>query len=90
MPANEKAQHAIVRGPVLLLFGGAGRGPVFFLLGSWGSQKGIFLPFSLFPCSHMVAQGVPNSTSVLSHWLHELSISKTVGHHIWPGLIPPL
>jgi len=25
-----------------------------------------------------------------SHWLHEISISKTVRHHIWPGLIPPL
>jgi hypothetical protein len=25
-----------------------------------------------------------------SHWLHEISISKTVGHHSWPGLIPPL
>jgi hypothetical protein len=22
-----------------------------------------------------------------SHWLHEISISKTVGHHFWPGLI---
>ncbi len=22
-----------------------------------------------------------------SHWLHELSISKTEGHHFWPGLI---
>jgi hypothetical protein len=25
-----------------------------------------------------------------SHWLHEISISKTVRHHFWPGLIPPL
>jgi hypothetical protein len=25
-----------------------------------------------------------------SHWLHEISISKTVCHHFWPGLIPPL
>jgi hypothetical protein len=25
-----------------------------------------------------------------SHWLHEISISKTVHHHFWPGLIPPL
>jgi hypothetical protein len=24
------------------------------------------------------------------HWLHEISISKTVCHHFWPGLIPPL
>jgi len=24
-----------------------------------------------------------------SHWLHEISISKTVGHHFWPGLILP-
>jgi hypothetical protein len=23
-----------------------------------------------------------------SHWLHEISIPKTVGHHIWAGLIP--
>jgi hypothetical protein len=22
-----------------------------------------------------------------SHWLHEISISKTVGHHFWPGLM---
>jgi hypothetical protein len=21
-------------------------------------------------------------------WLHEISISKTVHHHFWPGLIP--
>jgi hypothetical protein len=21
----------------------------------------------------------------LSHWLHEISISKTVGHQFWPG-----
>jgi hypothetical protein len=21
-----------------------------------------------------------------SHWLHEISISKTVRHHFWPGL----
>jgi hypothetical protein len=25
-----------------------------------------------------------------SHWLHEISIPKTVYHHFWPGLIPPL
>jgi hypothetical protein len=25
-----------------------------------------------------------------SHWLHEISISKTVCHHFWSGLIPPL
>jgi hypothetical protein len=25
-----------------------------------------------------------------SHWLHEISIFKTVHHHFWPGLIPPL
>jgi hypothetical protein len=25
-----------------------------------------------------------------SHWLHEIFISKTVCHHFWPGLIPPL
>jgi len=26
-----------------------------------------------------------------SHWLHEISFSKTVHHHFWPGLIiPPL
>jgi hypothetical protein len=25
-----------------------------------------------------------------SDWLHEISISKTVRHHFWPGLIPPL
>jgi len=24
-----------------------------------------------------------------SHWLDEISISKTVRHHFWPGLIPP-
>jgi hypothetical protein len=24
-----------------------------------------------------------------SHWLHEISISKTVHHHFWPGLIYP-
>ncbi len=24
-----------------------------------------------------------------SHWLHEISISKTVRHHFWPGLILP-
>ncbi len=24
-----------------------------------------------------------------SHWLHEISISKTVHHHFRPGLIPP-
>jgi hypothetical protein len=24
------------------------------------------------------------------HWLHEISISKTVSHHFWPGLMPPL
>jgi hypothetical protein len=22
-----------------------------------------------------------------SHWLHEIFISKTVGHHFWPGLM---
>ncbi len=22
-----------------------------------------------------------------SHWLHEISISKTVCHHFWPGLM---
>jgi hypothetical protein len=22
-----------------------------------------------------------------SHWLHEISISKTVGHHFWPRLM---
>jgi hypothetical protein len=22
-----------------------------------------------------------------SHWMHEISISKTVGHHFWPGWI---
>jgi len=22
-----------------------------------------------------------------SHWLYEISISKTVGHHFWPGLM---
>ncbi len=22
-----------------------------------------------------------------SHWLHEISISKSVGHHFWPGLM---
>ncbi len=22
-----------------------------------------------------------------SHWLHEISISKTVDHHFWPGLM---
>jgi hypothetical protein len=26
----------------------------------------------------------------LLHWLHEISLSKIVGHHFWPGLIPPL
>jgi hypothetical protein len=26
----------------------------------------------------------------LPHWLHEIFISKTIGHHFWPGLIPPL
>jgi hypothetical protein len=25
-----------------------------------------------------------------SHWLHEISISKTVRHHFWPGPIPAL
>jgi hypothetical protein len=25
-----------------------------------------------------------------SHWLHEISISKTVSHHFWPAIIPPL
>jgi hypothetical protein len=25
-----------------------------------------------------------------SHWRHEISISKIVHHHFWPGLIPPL
>jgi hypothetical protein len=25
-----------------------------------------------------------------SHWLHEISISKTICHHFLPGLIPPL
>jgi hypothetical protein len=25
-----------------------------------------------------------------SHWLHEISISKTVHHHFWPGVISPL
>jgi hypothetical protein len=25
-----------------------------------------------------------------SHWLHEISISKTVCDNFWPGLIPPL
>jgi hypothetical protein len=25
-----------------------------------------------------------------SHWLHEISISKTVCHHFWPGIISPL
>jgi hypothetical protein len=24
-----------------------------------------------------------------SHWLHEISISKTVCHHFWSGLVPP-
>jgi hypothetical protein len=27
------------------------------------------------------------SASEPSHWLHEISISKAVGHHFWPGLI---
>jgi hypothetical protein len=22
-----------------------------------------------------------------SHWLYEISLSKTVGHHFWPGLM---
>jgi hypothetical protein len=22
-----------------------------------------------------------------SHWVHEISISKNVGHHFWPGLM---
>jgi hypothetical protein len=22
-----------------------------------------------------------------SYWLHEISISKAVGHHFWPGLM---
>jgi hypothetical protein len=26
----------------------------------------------------------------LSHWLHEISISKTVCYHFQPGLLPPL
>ncbi len=25
-----------------------------------------------------------------SHWLHEISFSKTVSHHFWPELIPPI
>jgi hypothetical protein len=25
----------------------------------------------------------------LAIWMHEISISKTVGHHFWPGLIAP-
>jgi hypothetical protein len=25
-----------------------------------------------------------------SHWLHEISISKIIRHHFWPGLIPPI
>jgi hypothetical protein len=25
-----------------------------------------------------------------SHWQHEISISKTVCHHFWPWLIPPI
>jgi hypothetical protein len=25
-----------------------------------------------------------------SHWLHKISISKTIRHHFWPGLIPTL
>jgi hypothetical protein len=25
-----------------------------------------------------------------SHWLHKISISKTVDHHFWPRLQPPL
>jgi len=25
-----------------------------------------------------------------SHWLHEISISKTIRHHFLPGRIPPL
>jgi len=25
-----------------------------------------------------------------SHWLHEISVSKTVRHQFWPGLLPPL
>jgi hypothetical protein len=25
-----------------------------------------------------------------SHWVHEMSISKTVCHHFQPGLVPPL
>jgi hypothetical protein len=25
-----------------------------------------------------------------SHWLHEIFISKTIHHHFWLGLIPPL
>jgi len=26
----------------------------------------------------------------IEHWVHEISISKTVRHYFWPGLIPPL
>jgi hypothetical protein len=62
-PANEKARHAIVRGPVLLLFGGLGRVQRFFFCGAGGVKKGYFC---LFLCSHVpmvVPQGVPNSTS---------------------------
>ncbi len=35
-------------------------------------------------------QGTLRVHAEASHWLHEISISKTVRHPIWPGLIPPL
>ncbi len=44
----------------------------------------IFIRFkgieSIMDCVNRVLHG---------HWLHEISIFKTVHHHFWPGIIPP-
>ncbi len=63
MPTYDgKTQHAFMMGPIFSFFGGGERGVLFWVGG----------PFSLIPnmfptCSQQVLEGIPNSTSILSH-----------------------
>jgi hypothetical protein len=48
-----------------------------FFLGSW-----LLVGWVTNICCFLQTKGHAEP----SHWLHEISISKTVCHHFWPGL----
>jgi hypothetical protein len=58
-------------------------------IGNKGNMKKSSLPPPPNPKLKRTKKQGTLSACCAFHWLHEISIFKTVCHHFWPGLIPP-